>query len=42
MARLKLSAIRPDQREAPEISDRVRQQALLMEKSIGERASSQR
>ena len=36
-----LSAIRPYQRELPEISDRVRQQALLTEKSIRERASSQ-
>jgi len=34
-----LSAIRPYQRELPEISDRVRQQALLTEKSIRERAS---
>jgi HEAT repeat len=37
-----LPAIRPYQRELPEISDRVRQQALLTEKSIHERASSQR
>ena len=36
-----LSAIRPYQRELPEISDRIRQQALLTEKSIRERASSQ-
>ena len=36
-----LSAIRPYQRELPEISNRVRQQALLTEKSIRERASSQ-
>jgi biotin carboxyl carrier protein len=35
-----LSAIRPYQREVREISDRVRQQALLTEKSIRERASS--
>jgi len=34
-----LPAIRPYQRELPEISDRVRQQALLTEKSIRERAS---
>jgi hypothetical protein len=34
-----LSAIRPYQRELPEISDRIRQQALLTEKSIRERAS---
>src|SRR6266849_9186256 len=32
-------AIRPYQRDLPEISDRVRQQALLTEKSIRERAS---
>jgi len=31
-------AIRPYQRELPEISDRVRQQALLTEKSIRDRA----
>ena len=37
-----LSAIRPYQRELPEISDRVRQQALLTEKSIRERAASRR
>jgi len=36
-----LPAIRPYQRELPEISDRVRQQALLTEKSIRERASAQ-
>ena len=36
-----LPAIRPYQRELPEISDRVRQQALLTEKSIRARASSQ-
>jgi HlyD family secretion protein/HEAT repeat len=36
-----LPAIRPYQRELPEISDRVRQQALLTEKSIRQRASSQ-
>jgi hypothetical protein len=36
-----LSAIRPYQRELPEISGRVRQQAVLTEKSIRERASSQ-
>jgi hypothetical protein len=35
-----LPAIRPYQRELPEISDRVRQQALLTEKSIRERASA--
>jgi HlyD family secretion protein len=35
-----LSAIRPYQRELPEISDRIRQQALLTEKSIRERAYS--
>jgi biotin carboxyl carrier protein len=34
-----LPAIRPYQREVPEISDRVRQQALLTEKSIRERAT---
>src|SRR5712692_8562389 len=34
-----LPAIRPYQRELPEISDRVRQQALLSEKSIRERAA---
>ena len=34
-----LPAIRPYQRELPEISDRVRQQALLTEKSIRERAA---
>jgi biotin carboxyl carrier protein len=33
-----LPAIRPYQRERPEISDRVRQQALLAERSIRERA----
>jgi hypothetical protein len=33
-----LLAIRPYQRELPEISDRVRQQALLTEKSIRDRA----
>jgi hypothetical protein len=37
-----LPAIRPYQRELPEISDRIRQQALLTEKSIRERATSQR
>jgi biotin carboxyl carrier protein len=37
-----LPAIRPYQRELPEISDRVRQQALLTEKSIRERVSNQR
>jgi multidrug efflux pump subunit AcrA (membrane-fusion protein) len=36
-----LPAIRPYERELPEISDRVRQQALLTEKSIRSRASSQ-
>ena len=35
-----LPAIRPYQRELPETSDRVRQQALLAEKSIRERAAS--
>lgn len=35
-----LSAIRPYQRELPEISDRLRQQALLTEKSIRERAAA--
>jgi len=34
-----LSAIRPYQRELPEISGRVRQQALLTEKSIRDRAA---
>jgi multidrug efflux pump subunit AcrA (membrane-fusion protein) len=34
-----LPAIRPYQRELPEISDRVRQQALLTEKSIHDRAT---
>jgi HEAT repeat protein len=34
-----LPAIRPYQHELPEISDRVRQQALLTEKSIRERAA---
>jgi multidrug efflux pump subunit AcrA (membrane-fusion protein) len=34
-----LPAIRPYGRELPEISDRVRQQALLTEKSIRERAA---
>src|SRR5216683_2955807 len=34
-----LPAIRPYQRELPEISDRVRQQALLTEKSIRERTA---
>src|SRR5712691_2333875 len=34
-----LPAIRPYQRELPEISDRVRQQALLAEKAIRERAA---
>jgi hypothetical protein len=36
-----LPAILPYQRELPEISDRVHQQALLTEKSIRERASNQ-
>jgi hypothetical protein len=36
-----LPAVRPYQRELPEISDRIRQQALLTEKSIRERASNQ-
>jgi hypothetical protein len=35
-----LPAIRPYQRDVPEVSDRVRQQALLTEKSIRERASA--
>jgi len=35
-----LPAIRPYQRELPEISDRIRQQAFLTEKSIRERASA--
>jgi len=35
-----LPAIRPYQRTLPEISDRVRQQALLTEKSIRERAAA--
>ncbi len=35
-----LPAIRPYQRELPEISDRVRQQALLTEKAIRERAAA--
>jgi hypothetical protein len=35
-----LPAIRPYQRELPEISNRVRQQALLTEKSIRERAAT--
>jgi hypothetical protein len=35
-----LPAIRPYQRELPEISDRVRQQAILTEKSIRERAAA--
>jgi len=35
-----LPAIRPYQREFPEISDRIRQQALLTEKSIRERAAA--
>jgi len=34
-----LPAIRPYQRELPEVSDRVRQQALLTEKSIRERSA---
>ena len=36
-----LPAIGPYQRELPEISERVRQQALLTEKSIRDRASAQ-
>lgn len=36
-----LPAVRPYQRELPETSDRIRQQALLTEKSIRERASNQ-
>ena len=36
-----LPAIGPYQRELPEISDRVRQQALLTEKSIRDRAAAQ-
>jgi len=35
-----LPAIRPYERELPEISDRVRQQALLTEKAIRERAAA--
>ena len=35
-----LPAIRPYERELPEISDRIRQQALLSEKSIRDRAAS--
>jgi biotin carboxyl carrier protein len=35
-----LPAVRPYQRELPEVSDRVRQQALLTEKSIRERAAA--
>jgi hypothetical protein len=35
-----LPAIRPYERELPEISDRVRQQALLTEKSIHDRAAA--
>ncbi len=35
-----LPAIRPYQRELPEISDRVRQQAVLTEKSIRDRAAA--
>jgi biotin carboxyl carrier protein len=35
-----LPAIRPYQRELPEISDRLRQQALLTEKAIRERATA--
>jgi hypothetical protein len=35
-----LPAVRPYQRELPETSDRVRQQALLTEKSIRERAAA--
>jgi hypothetical protein len=35
-----LSAIHPYERELPEISDRVRQQALLTEKSIRDRAAA--
>ena len=35
-----LPAIRPYERELPEVSDRVRQQALLTEKSIRDRANS--
>ncbi|HKV61391.1 MAG TPA: hypothetical protein VJO16_05725 [Candidatus Acidoferrum sp.] len=34
-----LSAIRPYQREVPEISNRIRQQAILTEKAIRDRAS---
>jgi len=34
-----LPAVRPYQRELPEISDRIRQQALLTERSIRERAA---
>jgi hypothetical protein len=35
-----LPAIRPYEREQPEISDRVRQQATLTEKAIGDRAAA--
>jgi hypothetical protein len=35
-----LPAIRPYQRELPEISDRVRQQANLTEKAIRDRATA--
>src|SRR6266852_1895991 len=35
-----IPAVRPYQRDLPEISDRVRQQALLTEKSIRERAAA--
>jgi biotin carboxyl carrier protein len=35
-----LPAIRPYQRDVPEVSDRVRQQALLTEKSIRDRATA--
>ena len=35
-----LSSIRPYEREVPEISDRVRQQALLTEKAIRDRAAA--
>jgi multidrug efflux pump subunit AcrA (membrane-fusion protein) len=35
-----LPTIRPYQREFPEISDRVRQQALLTEKAIRDRATA--
>jgi hypothetical protein len=35
-----LPAVRPYERELPEVPDRVRQQALLTEKAIRDRAAS--